>query len=300
MDRRRLLIGLGAITVGSATASLTGATLTESVSPTANFQFNVEPNFIVRAAHTSDTLQDPAGNDISGSFPDSAGTTGRYTLDPDLSGDTTDGAFGESGPFVVANDRINNEFPLALSVPLEERTFTFEKIMLIQNGGGFSATSDRIAFQYVSDIEADDPAANGFGSDVTDHDVAPTNADFSTRTQTTLSGNGVAELFKFTGTNSSESNLMDPPGKYNTPQQPEDDVLVNPEGNPPDSILVDLTVDLTATGQFSNFADATSETFSDGTAAAALETIAKNTSGDLLTTGGYLDLVDTIFVGVAQ
>jgi hypothetical protein len=122
----------------------------------------------------------------------------------------------------------------------------------------------------------------------------------------TLSANQVATVFDVIGKSANEQNRIAPEGvgdladhddQFATgPQQAPGDVLLNPKGQSVDSMFVDVIVDLTAT---ENFAGATSPSgeFTDGTAAAALETVAENKAGDLTARGGQIDLLDTVFLG---
>lgn len=312
MKRRNVLYGLGLAGLASSVTALTGATLAETVTPTAEFRVNVEPDFFVRAARSTDTV-----DGMVGSFPDDESTTTQtfggesiaYTIDTSLTADGTAATFGSNDPFVIANDEVNNNLTLALSIPLAETTYRFENLLFVQNGGGFNVTSDRIAMQFVRDVTSTATADIGFGADVADADN-PGGPDAMAYADTsepdTLSANQVATVFDVIGKSANEQNRIAPEGvgdladhddQFATgPQQAPGDVLLNPKGQSVDSMFVDVIVDLTAT---ENFAGATSPSgeFTDGTAAAALETVAENKPGDLTARGGQIDLLDTVFLG---
>jgi hypothetical protein len=173
MKRRNVLYGLGLAGLASSVTALTGATLAETVTPTAEFRVNVEPDFFVRAARSTDTV-----GGMVGSFPDDESTTTQtfggesiaYTIDTSLTADGTAATFGSNDPFVIANDEVNNNLTLALSIPLAETTYRFENLLFVQNGGGFNVTSDRIAMQFVRDVTSTATADIGFGADVADAD----------------------------------------------------------------------------------------------------------------------------------
>lgn len=82
MKRRRLLYGLGLATVGSSATALTGATLSNTVSPAADFRVNVDAGLLVEAGYFF-RRQTTTGEQIVPQGETQAGQTGNFYFDTD-------------------------------------------------------------------------------------------------------------------------------------------------------------------------------------------------------------------------
>jgi len=197
MKRRRLLLGLGTVAVGSAAAALTGATLSNTVSPTADFRVSVDSGTEVKAA-TANPTYDSRGNGfndlnststkLSGAFPspDNTDIANNPTFEPgnneipveglgrqvDFSYILSEtpaeqvgfGTGGGVGRLIAANAKTNDELEVAMNVDLPSTDETFEAptAIAIKNTGSASKNY-AISYEYGPDVDA-----NG----VTEADVA--------------------------------------------------------------------------------------------------------------------------------
>ena len=159
MKRRRLLLGLGTVAVGSAAAALTGATLSNTVSPTADFRVSVDSGTEVKAA-TANPTYDSRGDgfndlnsdstELSGAFPspDDTDIANNPTFEPGTNeipveglGRQVDfsyilsetpveqvgfGTGGGVGRLIAANANPNDALELAMNVDLPSTDEKFE------------------------------------------------------------------------------------------------------------------------------------------------------------------------------
>ena len=79
MKRRNVLYGLGLAGLASSVTALTGATLAETVTPTAEFRVNVEPDFFVRAARSTDTVDVIVDLTATENFAGATSPSGEFT-----------------------------------------------------------------------------------------------------------------------------------------------------------------------------------------------------------------------------
>ena len=196
MKRRRLLLGLGTVAVGSAAAALTGATLSNTVSPTADFRVSVDSGTEVKAA-TANPTYDSRGDGfdnlhstsktLSGAFPSTKNDIannptfepgnneipveglGRqvdfsYILSETPAEQVGFGTGGGVGRLIAANAKTNDELEVAMNVDLPSTDETFEAPTAIAITNTGSASKDyAISYTYGPDVDA-----NG----VTEADVA--------------------------------------------------------------------------------------------------------------------------------
>ena len=102
------MIGLGVLATGSGAAALTGATLSNTVSPTADFRVNVEaPGLTVKRgrARYDGTAETQSGTDGDGTYINGAAST---ALD------------SETTLSVASNDSTNGELDFGVLVPFDE------------------------------------------------------------------------------------------------------------------------------------------------------------------------------------
>jgi hypothetical protein len=189
------MIGLGVLATGSGATALTGATLSNTVSPTADFRVNVDPEGLVVERNSTQTFD--------GSVIDTSGSNiPSDTLEYHDSADTSLDDFTDFA--AVANDGVNGELEFGVLVPFDQIPtdsngigdveFEFPNLLQVTNSDGSeqnvvirydNASGGSIAdtFGYVTD-DADD--INGDGSFVS--------ADGS---DAALSFDQVAKIFSF-------------------------------------------------------------------------------------------------------
>ena len=187
MKRRRLLLGLGTVAVGSAAAALTGATLSNTVSPTADFRVSVDSGTEVKAA-TANPTYDSRGdgfNDLnsnstklSGAFPSTKNDIannptfepgnneipveglGRqvdfsYILSETPAEQVGFGTGGGVGRLIAANAKTNDALEVAMNVDLPSTDETFEAPTAIAITNTGSASKDyAISYTYGPDVNA--------------------------------------------------------------------------------------------------------------------------------------------------
>jgi hypothetical protein len=108
MKRRRLLYGLGLATVGSSATALTGATLSNTVSPAADFRVKVDAGLLVEAGVMFEERdigpeETKAGQGKNNFYSDSDGKKVFFTQDSNFSLEGTDAAF-QSGIEAIQSD----------------------------------------------------------------------------------------------------------------------------------------------------------------------------------------------------
>jgi hypothetical protein len=185
MNRRRLLYGLGLATVGSSATALTGATLSNTVSPAADFRVNVNAGLLVEAGAIFDerNLEDGATSTgiTSGIYTDSEGNNVYFTRDSAFSFNGPDSDFrgrtqsvtGEDTdtdettvPEFIVNDttKTNEDLQFAASVPYLDGSYNvfFQDAIKVTNNTGAKVD---LGFAFESDTES------GYGADVGDGQV---------------------------------------------------------------------------------------------------------------------------------
>lgn len=187
MKRRRLLLGLGTVAVGSASAALTGATLSNTVSPTADFRVSVDSGTEVKAA-TANPTYDSRGKGFSNLHSDSTQLSGAFpspdTHSPEqnvtfapgknqipvegtgrkvdfsyvLAANPTNGVgFGTGGVGrkIAANGKTNDEFEVAMNVDLPSTDETFEAPTAVAlTNTGSTSKNYAISYTYGPDVTA--------------------------------------------------------------------------------------------------------------------------------------------------
>lgn len=119
MKRRNLVIGLGAMTIGSAATALTGASVSNAVSPSADFRVNVgEPGLEVVRGPGFDSTTNDIGQLADGSHTTANNYTANYIKDDSGEGVTTLLA-DENGFAAAANDSVNGNLEFGVSIPLD-------------------------------------------------------------------------------------------------------------------------------------------------------------------------------------
>lgn len=136
MKRRNLMIGLGVLGTGAGAASLTGATLSDTVSPSANFQVSVEgDDLLIERSETPDfdgatTIDTSSFGDIpSGTLVYESGGGAELNDNTDFS--------------AVANTSSNNDLEFGVLIPLEsvptsgdgDKQFSFPHLLQATNFG---------------------------------------------------------------------------------------------------------------------------------------------------------------------
>lgn len=280
MERRTLLLGIGGLATISSTGALTGATLQNTVSPSVNTRVQTTGGLLISAANSNDL--DTNDGDKTGNFPSENETTEITTdrddedlaysvffeTDSELS--VTEQTYGSKDPFVIANQRENNDLEWALSVPNVEGEYRFPLALHFELDDG-ADTIEKLGIQYVDKVENSETTANGYGADVVDSDKAPENADFGNGDEDgQVSADDVASIIRFE-TKDGSNNLisMSPSGEGDDSQQPENTILLSgssTEGPRNVDIVVDIPAD-------------------------------DNPLNDIAGNEGSIELIDTIFVG---
>jgi len=281
MKRRRLLLGLGTVAVGSAAAALTGATLSNTVSPTADFRVSVDSGTEVKAA-TANPTYDSRGqgtfnnlnsdsDKLSGAFPspDNHSPADNTTFSPGdgnipvegierqvdfsyvLSDTPADvvgfGTNGGVGQMVAANAKKNDELEVAMNVDLPDNDTTFHAPTAIAITNNGSASKDyAISYTYGPDVDV-----NGV-----------TKAD-------------VARLYQFVDVDPTDNAIetqLSP--ALSTPGTPGSTLTIGPD----ETFLIDIRVNLNFTGD-------------QGT------NIRTQIADEVGTAGGELQLLSNITVG---
>ena len=266
------MIGLGVVTIGSATTALTGATLSNTVSPTADFRVNVE----------GELLAEKGGN-----FPDSGTSSDVPVGDSTVTyytSDSTDSTVfneldGEGGLAAVADEESNDALHIGLALPYSEISgastpvkFNFPDFIQLVNN---TSSDYEAAFGWDSDggsIDDTSDDQHGFETDPATGSAAVSETGGSEQ----LSFNEVAYMFGFEDTN---DNRISPEGAESQG---------NSISSAPNSVAVaagtteriDLTIEITSSMQ------STIDSFVS--------------SNNLQTSGNPMSLVDAIYIGAQQ
>jgi hypothetical protein len=191
MKRRRLLYGLGLATVGSSATALTGATLSNTVSPAADFRVKVDAGLLVEAGAMFEERSIGLGETKSGvykfsdPYSDSDGEPVFFTQDSDFAFEGTDsdfrgliqdtkqdaaGADGERYAEFIVNDTeaTNEALEFAATIPYTKGSYHvyFRDAIKVTNKTG-GQTTIRFAFE--------DGGNLGYGEDVGDGEVLSKN-----------------------------------------------------------------------------------------------------------------------------
>lgn len=217
MKRRNLIYGIGLLAMGSGAAALSGATLSNTVNPTADFRVNVEGGLSV-AKGTS--------------FPASAGNTDVTANNGDndnvkfiTSGSTGSGIFDElsdDSPFTaVADTGTNGALHVGVAFPFSQipktggsaAGFEFPNLLEVTNN---NLTDTNVAITYGNSITSGsaptDDANNGFETNATATGDGLGNASVSeTGGANQLSFDEAAQMFQFT-TDGTLGNAISPSG----------------------------------------------------------------------------------------
>lgn len=281
------MIGLGVLATGSGATALTGATLSNTVSPTADFRVNVDANDLVvrRGANFGSGDQTVSSGladipDTSITYVDdvaSAGLDGKTTFTAAANGATNGSLnFGVLMPFDAIPTSTN-----ATSTNATNVEYTFPDLLEIENTTG---TGKDIVIQYAESITneaAQDP--NGYVTDPGNEAVDGTSTfgaalvSESGGGERELSFDEVANIFDFKVTNTSSGTLqrISPTGSTspgNTAQIPFRAVHIG--ANSTESVSLSIDLDQTAGDKIADFV----------------------TNESLDTNGGTIQMIDSVFV----
>jgi hypothetical protein len=282
MKRRNLIFSMGILAMGSGAAAISGATLSNVVSPAASFRVNVEGGLEVAKGDSfpgstgSATVSAEAGfdnSDVNFITSSSSDSTVFDELDDDSS--FTAVADGDTGD----NLHIGVAFPFG-QIPDTDgstKSFEFPGLISITNN---TLTPQNVSITYGNSIDSGsaptDDADNGFatstGSDVTNAFVSETGNSSS---PTQLSFDEAAEMFQFT---TASGNAISPAGSTsagNTNQDEAASLTINGEGSS-ESVNLEVGITTTTGGKIHDFVE------EEG-----------------LTVGSF-DIIDQIFVGVSD
>ena len=269
MKRRNLMIGLGILATGSGAATLSGAALSNTVSPTADFRINVEGGLVVRAGS---------------SFPDTTNTTDSnvgpddadYILSNSFDSSVFDELNDKTSVAAVADSEENEELHIGLAFPyssIENSTsasFEFPDLLEVQNNNN-APVDVAVAYQDgdSSSISDTTDSAHGFETNIGTPAVSETGNGSDQ-----LSFDQVASMFQFTD---GQGNTISPTG-------------ADDQTNSNQAVTQGLTVSGTgAVGQLSLTVDVSS------TMAGIIDQYVNDVG--LTTNGGSVPLVDAIWVG---
>ena len=220
MQRRKFTFGLGVLATGSAAASLTGATLSNTVSPTADFRVNVQGDNLVIERHVNSSFDgntnvDTSGNDISSNtlvYEDGGGS-----------------ALDDNANFAAAaNQQANGNLEFGVLVPYDKIptsdsktgtsgtvTYRFPDLLQVTNNSGSSAN---IVVRYDDKTGGNPANNNGYvtsdGNDI-DGDGTFVSASGS---GTELSYDEVASIFEISAQDSGNGSAwtrISPTGAWN-------------------------------------------------------------------------------------
>jgi hypothetical protein len=282
MKRRNLIYGMGLLAMGSGAAALSGATLTNAVSPAASFRVNVEGGLEVAKGKSfpissgSSTVTASNGNNANVNFITS-GSTGSGIFD-ELSDTSAFTAVADTGTDDALN--VGVAFPFS-EIPDSDgpaASFEFPKLLEITNN---NLTDTDVAITYGNSIDTSTGGAptidadNGFetagGSDLTNAFVSETG---NTSGPTQLSFDEAAEMFQFT-TDGTLGNAISPAGNSgstNANQDEANSVTITGDGGAQD-ITLNVEISTVTGGKIHDFV-----------------------SEESLTVGSFT-IIDQIFVG---
>lgn len=299
MQRRKFMLGLGVLATGSGAAALTGATLSNTVSPTADFRVNVEGGLVVEKGAnfpTDDTTSTVDSDSDFGTGSDSRDNDKVDFIDSENSNDTVFDDLDDKTTFAaVADDEQNGALNIGIAIPFgnipkdggSDKLFEFPDLLKITN----KASEDKdVAVAFGDNITGSNGSGasaptvddqNGFAISA-DSDGNVNNAAVSETgngsSPTQLSYDEVAKMFQFT-TDGNIGNAISPPGSSggtNQYQIEAGSVTVSSDGGTqPVSLNVDIS---TSTGQ-------------------KIHDFVNGESLDV--NGGHFALVDQIFVGTS-
>ena len=269
MKRRNLMIGLGILATGSGAATLSGAALSNTVSPTADFRINVEGGLVVRA-----------GSNFPDSINSSETGVGTDNAEYILSEDTTDAAVFESlddktSVTAVADTEQNGDLNIGLAFPFSEieggssATFNYPNLLEVENNSN-SPVDVAVAYQNEDSSSISDTTDSGHGFETGIGSPAVSETGNGTDK---LSFDQVANMFQF----DSGGTAVSPAG---------DDSQSNSNQSIPGSVSVDANG---GTTQLSLTVDVSSNM------AGIIDSYVSNQN--LTTNGGNIPLVDAIWVG---
>jgi hypothetical protein len=214
------MIGLGVLATGSGAAALTGATLSNTVNPTADFRVNVQGDNLVIERHVNSTFDgntnvDTTGNDISSStlvYEDGGGST-----------------LNDSADFAAAaNKQANGNLEFGVLVPYDEIptsdsktgtsgsvTYRFPHLLQVTNNSGGTAN---IVVRY--DDQSGGGSANNNGYVTSDDNDIDGDGTFvsASGSGTELSYDEVASIFEISaqdGGNDDAWTRISPTGAWN-------------------------------------------------------------------------------------
>lgn len=297
MRRRNLMIGLGVLATGSGATALTGATLSNTVSPTADFRVNVDTqDLIVKRGPNFGSGNQDISNGL-GDIPDSSVTYVDAAASSGLNGKTTFTA--------AANTSTNGSLDFGVLIPFDQiptsnsaavqtsvsgtKEYTFPDLLQIDNRDTGGAKT--VVLQYAESISggaAQEP--NGYvttgGGEAVDgtSDFNNPLVGATVNSSNDLSFDEVANIFEFSVEDKTSNNTptrVSPPGSGdpgNSNQLPKRSITIRAAGDAanPTSVALDLTLNL------------------DATIGDEIAGFVSNESLD--TNGGTIRLMDTIFV----
>ena len=255
MRRRNLLMGMGAMGIGSGAAALTGATLSNRVAPSADFRVNTEqasPDLVVKKGSvfgSGTRVVNGFGGTNFGANPDI-----RYIDNGEISALDDEAAFA-----AVHNDEINENLEFGIRVPFDKiptsngatptsavevgpsklRTYIFgptsqssdDGLLKIENNG--DAAKD-VAIQFTKSVDSNGVGSGevGYATGGTDPLVVQTGDDGQD-----LAFDEVAFTFRFRAiVDSGDSGIISPDGDQtnqgtNTNQKPRQAVRIEKDGS---------------------------------------------------------------------
>jgi hypothetical protein len=184
MQRRRLLYGLGLATVGSSATALTGATLSNTVSPAADFRVNVDAGLLVEAGvmfadRNIGPGETEAGQGQNNFYDDSDGKKVFFTQNSDFPFNGDENTFREQTKDIQSRDAVDGEryaefivndteatneaLEFAATIPYTKGTYSvyFRDAIQVTNQTGGQTTIG---------VTFEDGNESGYGEDVGDGD----------------------------------------------------------------------------------------------------------------------------------
>jgi hypothetical protein len=198
MKRRNLIYGMGLLAMGSGAAALSGATLTNTVNPFAQFNINVEGGLLVTRGSSfpdsgTNSISSGVGNASTVDFVDAGGDTDDNTVAGTLN-------FDEQLFEVAADAGENDDLSIALAVPFGSlsggQTYTFPNLLQITNNAD---DSKDVAIEFDDNVGStvSDTSSHGYANTTqTALGTSAVNASGGTN-PTRLSFDEVASLFQF-------------------------------------------------------------------------------------------------------
>jgi len=283
------MIGLGVLATGSGAAALTGATLSNTVSPSADFRVNVDTSEVVvrRGSNFGDS-----DTTVSSGLVDIPDTSITYVSDV-----ASSGLSGKTTFTAAANDATNGSLNFGVLIPFnaiptsdgstnvsETKEYVFPDLLEVENAAD---TGKDMIIQYaesITDGAAQEP--NGYltdpgneavdGTDAFDTALVSENGDSGT-SSAQLSFDEVANIFQFKVVNTFDDSLqIVSPNGSNTPgnsnQLPRNGFHIPATST--ESVSISINITTTLGDKINNFVEAQS----------------------LNTDGGTMQIVDSIYV----